>query len=383
MKKKLPALLPVAVFLTMVFGFSLWNLLRPARSFSENENRALAQLPQFSLESLFAGTFTSDYEEYLTDQFPLRDEWISLKTRAELLLGKKDVNNVYFGKNGWLRDKYKGTLSEERMQDNLAKLGEFTHYAAGLLGEDHVRAMLVPTASGVLTNRLPPFASDFDQAAMLAQAEALCPEGTFLSLLPALQEHQEEYIYYRTDHHWTTLGAYYGYAAWAESCGLTPWAREDFSEATLTTEFYGTTHSKINLPVYPDSIIQYTPRREVSYQVNYNLGQKETSTLYDLEKLEGKDKYAVFLGGNNPIVTITCSAGEPERKLLIVKDSYAHCFAPFAANHFESTTLIDLRYFNMGVKAFMEQEGFTDVLVLYSTANFADDRNLNTLVREG
>ena len=98
MKKKLPALLPVAVFLTMVFGFSLWNLLRPARSFSENENRALAQLPQFSLESLFAGTFTSDYEEYLTDQFPLRDEWISLKTRAELLLGKKDVNNVYFGK---------------------------------------------------------------------------------------------------------------------------------------------------------------------------------------------------------------------------------------------------------------------------------------------
>ena len=112
MKKKLPALLPVAVFLTMVFGFSLWNLLRPARSFSENENRALAQLPQFSLESLFAGTFTSDYEEYLTDQFPLRDEWISLKTRAELLLGKKDVNNVYFGKNGWLLDKYKGTLSE-------------------------------------------------------------------------------------------------------------------------------------------------------------------------------------------------------------------------------------------------------------------------------
>ena len=88
--------------------------------------------------SYLTGTYTAAVEEYFADQFPLRDEWISLKTRAELLLGKKDVNNVYFGKNGWLLDKYKGTLSEERMQDNLAKLGEFTHYAAGLLGEDRL-----------------------------------------------------------------------------------------------------------------------------------------------------------------------------------------------------------------------------------------------------
>lgn len=381
MKEKLAAWLPIGVFLCLLAAISAWNLLRPVRVFSENENRTLAQFPELSAETLLNGDFSEQYEKYLADQFPVRDEWISLKTRTELLLGKKDINGVFFGKNGWLIDKYKGTLSEERIQDNLQKLSSFTHYAVDKLGDDHVRVMLVPTASGVLDNRMPAFASDFDQAGMLAQAEELCPEGTFLNLLPVLQEHKEEPIYYRTDHHWTTLGAYYGYAEWAESCGLTPYAREDFSEETVADDFYGTTHSKINLPVYPDSIIRYTPRNPISYHLTFNLGERESDSLYDESKLEGKDKYSYFLGGNNPMVEITSSSGEPGRRLLIVKDSYSHCFAPFSVNHFEETTLIDLRYFNLGVKQFMEQEDFTDVLILYSTANFADDRNLNTLVK--
>lgn len=381
MKEKLAAWLPIGVFLCLIALLSAWNLLRPTRTFSENENRVLTQFPELSAESVLEGTFSEKYEEYLADQFPMRDSWISLKTRTELLLGKKDINNVFFGKNGWLIDKYKGTLSEERTQANLERLGSFMQFAAEKLGSDHVRAMLVPTASGVLDNRMPAFASDFDQAALLEKAAALCPDDTFLNLLPLLQEHKEEPIYYRTDHHWTTLGAFYGYTAWAESIGLTPYGREDFSEETVADDFYGTTHSKINLPVYPDSIIRYTPRFPAAYHLIFNLGEKESDSLYDESKLEGKDKYSYFLGGNNPIVTITSSTGEKGRRLLIIKDSYSHCFAPFAVNHFEETTLIDLRYFNLGVQTFLEQEDFTDVLVLYSTANFADDRNLNTLVK--
>ncbi len=381
MKEKIAAWLPIGVFLCLIALLSAWNLLRPTRTFSENENRVLTQFPELSAESVLEGTFSEKYEEYLADQFPMRDSWISLKTRTELLLGKKDINNVFFGKNGWLIDKYKGTLSEERTQANLERLGSFMQFAAEKLGSDHVRAMLVPTASGVLDNRMPAFASDFDQAALLEKAAALCPDDTFLNLLPLLQEHKEEPIYYRTDHHWTTLGAFYGYTAWAESIGLTPYGREDFSEETVADDFYGTTHSKINLPVYPDSIIRYTPRFPAAYHLIFNLGEKESDSLYDESKLEGKDKYSYFLGGNNSIVTITSSTGEKGRRLLIIKDSYSHCFAPFAVNHFEETTLIDLRYFNLGVQTFLEQEDFTDVLVLYSTANFADDRNLNTLVK--
>ncbi len=381
MKQKLAAWLPAGVFLCLLVSLSVWNLLRPVRGFSENENRVLAQFPEATADSVFSGEFSEEYETYLADQFPMRDGWISLKTRTELLLGKKDINNVFFGSDGWLIEKYEGTLDAERTEANLGRLGDFMQFAADRLGADHVRAMLVPTASGVLLDRMPPFASDFDQAALLEEAAGLCPEGTFLDLLPLLQAHQEETIYYRTDHHWTTLGAYYGYAAWAESIGLTPWAREDFTEEAVTDSFYGTTHSKVNLPVEPDSILRWTPRTPVSYHLEYNLGERESDSLYDETKLEGKDKYAYFLGGNNPIVTITSSSGEPGRRLLIIKDSYSHCFAPFAANHFEETTLVDLRYFNLGMKTYLEQEDFTDVLVLYSTANFADDRNLNTLVK--
>lgn len=381
MKDKIASWLPIGVFLCLLAILSGWNLLRPIRTFSENENRMLAQFPELNAETLLSGDFSKGYDEYLADQFPVRDQWISLKTRTELMLGKKDINNVFFGKNGWLLDKYKGTLSEERMQDNLQKLSSFVHDATDRLGAEHVKVLLVPTSSGVLDNRMPAFASDFDQISMLQEAEALCPKGTFLNLFPILQAHKEEPIYYRTDHHWTTLGAYYAYAAWAESMGLTPYPREDFSVETVADDFYGTTYSKINLPVYPDSITRYTPRDPIAYHLTFNLGERESDSLYDESKLEGKDKYSYFLGGNNPIVEITASSGEPGRRLLIIKDSYSHCFAPFAVNHFEETTLIDLRYFNLGVKQFMDQENFTDVLVLYSTANFADDRNLNTLVK--
>ena len=221
----------------------------------------------------------------------------------------------------------------------------------------------------------------FNQLYELSKRGNVIAEQNVNYALALLQEHKEEPIYYRTDHHWTTLGAFYGYTAWAESIGLTPYGREDFSEETVADDFYGTTHSKINLPVYPDSIIRYTPRFPAAYHLIFNLGEKESDSLYDESKLEGKDKYSYFLGGNNPIVTITSSTGEKGRRLLIIKDSYSHCFAPFAVNHFEETTLIDLRYFNLGVQTFLEQEDFTDVLVLYSTANFADDRNLNTLVK--
>lgn len=381
MKNKLAAWLPIGVFLSLTLVFSIWNLLRPTRSFSENENRYLAQFPEVTAEAVLDGEFSEEYETYLADQFPLRDSWISLKTRMELLIGKKDINNVYFGDDGWLIDKYRGTLDEDRIADNLSKLGDFTAYAAEKLGSEHVRVMLVPTASAVLDNHMPPFAEDFDQAALIAQAAGLCPDGVALDLLPVLGAHKEEPIYYHTDHHWTTLGAYYGYAAWAESIGLAPYAQEDFTVETASDAFYGTTHSKVNVSVQPDSILRYTPNWPVSYHLTFNLGEKESGSLYDETKLEGKDKYSYFLGGNNPIVEITSSCGEEGRRLLIIKDSYSHCFAPFAVNHFEETTLIDLRYFNLGVKQYMEQEEFTDILVLYSTANFADDRNLNTLVK--
>ena len=207
MKPKLKTIFPIATFLLLIAAIALWNLIRPVKVFSENENRLLAQFPSFTAETVRDGSFTEGYEEYLADQFPVRDGWISLKTRTELLSGRREINNVFIGKGNWLIDKYDGTLSQERIDGNLKLLGDFTTYSAQTLGQDHVRVLLVPTASAVLTDKLPPFAHDFDQQALLDEAASLCPEGTVLNLLPSLQEKQSEYLYYRTDHHWTPLGA--------------------------------------------------------------------------------------------------------------------------------------------------------------------------------
>ena len=268
--------------------------------------QAAGPVSSFTAETVRDGSFTEGYEEYLADQFPVRDGWISLKTRTELLSSRREINNVFIGKGNWLIDKYDGTLSQERIDGNLKLLGDFTTYAVQTLGQDHVRVLLVPTASAVLTDKLPPFAHDFDQQALLDEAASLCPEGTALNLLPLLQEKQSEYLYYRTDHHWTTLGAYYGYSAWAESIGLTPWSRDSFTEETVTESFYGTTYSKINLPVTPDSIVRFTPKEDVLLPHD-NQPRRKGERFPLCTGISGKEGQVLLFpqGGNNPIVEIT------------------------------------------------------------------------------
>ena len=114
-------------------------------------------------------------------------------------------------------------------------------------------------------------------------------------------------------------------------------------------------------------------KKDMNYQLLYNL-KDQTDSLYDLSKLEGKDKYSVYMGGNNALVEIKTN-NMNGRRLLVIKDSYAHSFVPFAVNHYEETYMIDFRYFNVGVEQFVEENKITDILVLYNTMNFVQDKN--------
>ncbi|HAB61840.1 MAG TPA: hypothetical protein DCE48_14305 [Lachnospiraceae bacterium] len=138
-------------------------------------------------------------------------------------------------------------------------------------------------------------------------------------------------------------------------------------------KFYGTLHSKVNVNVEPDDIYLYEIKEDMNYQLLYNLTD-ETDTLYDLSQLEGKDKYSVYMGGNNALVKVKTN-NKNGRRLLVIKDSYAHSFVPLAVNHYEETYMIDFRYFNGGVEEFVEENEITDVLVLYNTMNFVKDKN--------
>ena len=377
------------LFLGFLGVLSLLSIVTPQKAFSDSENRYLQKKPEFSVKSLLNGSYGEKYEQYLSDQFPGRNVWIGMKVTTERLALQEDVNGVYFGKDGYLIEKFDTEdLEGEQLNKNIGKLAAFMGAAEKSLGKDHVRVMLVPSASQIITERLPFLAAPYDQGRVI---EMLCRSlkeagGSRETVLPAeeyLKRYREEALYYRTDHHWTARGAYLGYRLWAESVGLTPWTEEMFDIQTVNSEFHGTVYSKLNVPWRYDTIEVWQPKEEKDYRVSFDGEPKEYDSLYFPGALEGKDKYAVYLDGNHAITKIenrSIEGDQKEKKLFIIKDSYAHSFAVFAANHFGTVYMADLRYLNLNLKEWMEEQGITDVLVMYQIPGFAKEKTVSRLV---
>lgn len=365
----------IILFLVMIFGMTAATLLKPATDFSEKENRALQQKPELSAEAVFNGQYAKDYEKYLTDQFIGRDSWISVKTAIERASFKQESNDIYFAKDGYLIEKHSESFKTPLAEANIGYLSSFLEKAEARYGKGHVTATVVPNAVDILKEKLPPFASPYDEGAYLKKIGESVPEGTWLDSREVLMEHSGEEIYYKTDHHWKTLGAWYVYEAWAKQTGLTPLSLQDYDIVTVSDEFLGTIESKVGGKTAKDSIQIFEPKQPVKYQLDYNRGTKITDSLYDENALKTKDKYSVFFGGNQPVVQASIENGS-SRRLLVIKDSYAHCFLPFTFHDFSEVDFIDIRYFNESLAEFMEKQDYTDVLFLYNASGFAEDPNL-------
>lgn len=367
------------VFMGILTGFGILGVFLPEKRFSPEENRYLAGKPEFTFESLASGKFGADYDKYLSDQFPGRNGWVKIQAGAEALLGKKDINGVYLGKDGYYIEKFDTEdMETELLSENLKAVNSFMLKASEDLGKDHVRLMLVPSASEILSDKLPLGASPYKQNQVTKGVES----QLLVPVSEALKEHSQEEIYYRTDHHWTSLGAYYGYAAWAESLGIEPWNQTDFEISTVTDEFLGTIASKVNLSgKHAEEIKVYLPREETEYEVFYDGGSEGHKELYSWDYLEKRDKYSVFLDGNHGLTEIENRRLSNGKKLLLIKDSFAHTMAPFLANHFETVYMVDLRYFNMPISRFVEEKQITDVLVMYQIPGFAKENTVRNIGR--
>ncbi len=366
------------LFLILVFGFAIASFIKPEQEFSEKENRVLAEKPEFSIESLLEGSYTADYETYLTDQFLLRNSWVGLKTAVERLTLKQEVNGIYFARDGYLIESHRDSFSTDTAEANIHTLGTFAQKALGMYGSDHVSVMVVPNAVEVLKEKLPPYAPRGTEAEYLTRVKEALPEGVWFDAGEVLYRHRDEYIFYRTDHHWTTLGAYHVYAEWARSMGIEPLAEEDYEIREVTDSFLGTVESKVNTAAEADTIQIFLPKKKVATELSYNRSEEKKTSPYDYTKLVDKDKYAVFYGGNQGL--IACSTGVKNgRRLLVIKDSYANCFVPFTYTEFAQVDMVDLRYFNESLSDFMENGNYTDVLFLYNASGFAEDPNVYRL----
>lgn len=367
---KLHAGMTVALFALVLLVFAVVDMAESDRLFSQTENRILAQRPKWSLESVLDGSYEREYENYATDQFVSRDTWVMLKTRMDILLQKKVIKGVYLAADGYLIEQhlpqeYDGELTDKRL-DQLRQLTE--RYPQSLV-------MLAPTADNILTEKLPSHAVSYDQSRLMERVEGQIGEEHVIDLFPILREHREEYIYYRTDHHWTTLGAYYAYLEWARKVGYPPRDYDPQDLETVSDSFLGTLHSRINLPMEPDEIQIFPRTNRRSVNITYDF-DRETSSYYEPSYLEDKNQYGYFLDDNHAFVEIETAYYADGKELFIIKDSYANSLIPILAPHYEKIYVLDLRYYNGSLFSLMDQYVTDDrvsVLVMYNCIHFLED----------
>ncbi|MDR2044718.1 MAG: hypothetical protein LBQ15_10235 [Clostridium sp.] len=368
MKKDLNTYLTVGFLCAVWLAFTVADFLTPDHFFSENENRVLAAKPKWDQEEVLSGAYMEAYESYVTDQFVSRDRWIQIKTVGDIVLQKKSVNGVYLAKRGYLIEQHLAQdLSQERVEGRLALLKKLTErYDANV--------MLVPTADNILTDKLPANAPYYQEGQLLEQVREAVGEERVIDTFSILREHREEEIYYRTDHHWTTLGAYYGYLAWAEKVGKVSYPYRIAGLETVSDTFLGTLHSKINLPMKGEKIQIFPETKKRAVTLTYDM-QTAADSWYEEKYLSGKNQYGYFLDDNHALIEIDTGYIKPA-SLFVVKDSYANCFVPLLAPHYENIYMVDLRYYHGDLFALIDQyqtERGIEVLVLYDCIHFLED----------
>ncbi|MGI6751179.1 MAG: DHHW family protein [Anaerovoracaceae bacterium] len=355
-------------FFTILIAYLLSALISPDKTFSENENRYLSQAPEVSGKTIFEGSFMDDFETYTADQFPLRNGWVAIRNTCDMTLGKKDNGHVYFGRDNWLFALEK--INEDQRKSNLCYLIEFL--AETKKKYPHVASFVLPapSASEIIKAPLPAYAPVPHQLPRINELKAnlkgLATVCDVSGHLVAAQAFGED-LYYRTDHHWTTLGAYYAYRHFAIQADFPPHDLDDYIVTPVTDSFYGTNDSKANLPwTKPDSIMRFSLKEHDAAQ---------NHKIYDESFLNTKDKYSYFLGGNDSLILIDTEI-QNGKTLLLIKDSFANCFVPFLTDHYERIILIDLRYYKEGVHELFKENNITDLLILYSFVQLCNDQNL-------
>ena len=333
-----------AVFCTITIAIPLCLIILPKETFSAEENRVLASLPSFSAEALASGDYTDRLASYVRDHLPARALLLNTKAASELLLAKRENNHVIAASDSYLIKRF--SYSDEALlafRENAAAIQTLTEQ---LSAEGKPAVFLcAPRAIDVLTHRCPKSYSEPSERSVWQILASAAPDAITVTELLRERAENGERIWFRTDHHWTPLGAYYVYAALGESLGYTPLPRNAFSEETISNSFLGTSHASGRIPlIRPDTITAMRYYGDDDYTCTNVLTGQTTSGFYREEALSERDQYEYFLGANTAHLRIRENGTEARPTLLLIKDSYAQCLAPFLARHF-NIEMIDLRYF--------------------------------------
>ncbi len=354
------------------------NLFLPSRGFSANENRSLAQRPKITLSGIRDGSFFTDFADYYADQFLLRDLWMSIKFHADYLMNQREFSGVYVGSDGYLLASPEKP-DKEATSKTIAAMNAF----AKEFSDQDISLIMVPDAAAILPDKLPGNAPVRDQLSDIRSFTMdLSDSVRVIDASQALKTHATERIYYRTDHHWTSEGAFAVFRSAATSLKVD--ADDVKYKAHIVSEtFQGTLASKSGDHHRHDQITVYEPQGTDSlYVVNYPDLQKRSRSMFVADQLDEKDQYTVFFGGNHPMVEIRTTA-DNGRSLLIFKDSYANSFVQFLTPFYQTIIMVDPRYYYDDVSLVVREYGITDILFLYSADTLLVDTSLADVLNAG
>lgn len=362
-KKISPLFAALSVF---ILAFLIASAVLPDKTFSENENKMLATMPEVGLERIIDGRFETGYENYVADQFPLRDGWIGLKSIAEFILMKGENNGIVYGSDGYLFAPVT-SVDETQKNRNITALSEFSEK------NSNVSLMIVPSSDYILSDKMPSGYPSVDQEGLINEIYGSMPENmNIVDLRETFSENAYEYIYYRTDHHWTTYGAYLAYIKYTESRGINTVDLENLTADTVD-DFLGTSYSKAkNFNVEADRITYY------EFPAKITVNGQDHDSIYNIDQFTKRDKYAGFLWGNSPESEIVNPNAENKNaSLLVIRDSYADCFVPFLSEYFGSIKLIDMRYYRGDIQILCDSAD--EILILYGFSDIISDVNIPQL----
>ena len=358
------------IFILTLFLFLIINVIVPDREKSVQENRMLATKPKFRLSSLISGDYDEKFEAYMDDQFVGRDMWRKLKVTVDRIGGSRLENGVYIGTNGQIE-----VADENHLAANIKAIKSFSESQSKI----PVRMMLVPDAANVLNHFLPSLAKPEDQTQMFSMVRKdLGDSVEWIDVSTELNKHKTEKIYYKTDHHWTTLGAFYAFQAAAPSLGIEGDLSGKYVSYAVSDSFNGMLASKsgVNLGEKEQIDIYVPTEEDTDLIVDYVDEGKRSTSLYDSSKLKEKDQYTVFLGGNSSLLDIR-TVSTSTKRLLLVKDSFANSFIPFLTPYYREIVVVDPRYYSGTINDLMDSYRISEVLFLYSGNTFFKDNNIS------
>ena len=384
MAKKRDILLTV-LFCGFIGAMAALTAFLPKQEVSVNEKRTLAKFPEFSVQKLFNGKWEKDFETYISDHFPARNFFASTDSYYMLYSGRNGSNGVYKGKDGYIINT-PVKCDEEKLNANITAINNFVKNT-GI----ETKLIVVPSTGYIMSEELPKVHTEYNDSEIIDDVKNRAENAEFIDIRDTLTENKDKQIYYKTDHHWTTLGAYYAYVAYCEQKGLTPVSLEELKENKVE-DFYGTFYSKAKRPSQPADTITWYDVDVDEFAFVANLQQDKqlaqlgevvqedglellrVDGMMDQRKFEVRDKYAAFMWGNSGYVKIKSNhnlnhqEGKTSR-LLLFKDSYANSMIPYLTYNYDEIIVVDLRYMAKSTKELMQEE-FDDIFVMYNFSTY-------------